>query len=249
MKDVTTQALVLRTGHFREIDIWLKLLLPGSGIQTAFAFGGARSKHRFPGCLDVLNTLNCRLRTSGRGQFLTLEEASLLDGPIRLRSNWSRMGQAANCLRFLEILDVSAENAGEAFALVEGVRRTLESRALVSQLFPLFFRFAMACRVGYAPILSQCGLCGRALGQAPATFQVDDGLMLCAACGEGRRGKRQVSVSWSLRQLLQRLQQAQPEDWQDVTSFEDKRACSTLIDGFIQYHLGIVWDRGGFRKI
>ncbi|MBO4335092.1 MAG: DNA repair protein RecO C-terminal domain-containing protein [Desulfovibrio sp.] len=245
-----TRALVLRTGHFREIDIWLKLLLPGSGIQTAFAFGGAKSKHRFPGCLDVLNTLNCRLRTSGRGQFLTLEEACLLEGPVTLRSNWSRMGLAANCLRFLEVLDVSADNAEAAFALVEALRSTLESRASVSQLFPLFFRFALACRVGYAPDLVRCGLCGRSLGQTLAFFQVSEGLMLCAGCRHSPETVRQqLPVSWPVRRLLLAVQKDEPRDWQDLANVEDRRACSTLIDGFIQYHLGIVWDRGGFRKL
>ena len=90
------QAVVLRIGHFRESDLWLKLLCRGRGLLTLFAFGGSRSRRRFCGCLDVLNTLQCRVKTSGRENFLNLEEAVLLSGPQCLRGNWQRMGLAAN---------------------------------------------------------------------------------------------------------------------------------------------------------
>ena len=84
------QAVVLRIGHFRESDLWLKLLCRGRGLLTLFAFGGSRSRRRFCGCLDVLNTLQCRVKTSGRENFLNLEEAVLLSGPQCLRGNWQR---------------------------------------------------------------------------------------------------------------------------------------------------------------
>jgi len=246
VKEVTTQAVVLRTGHFREIDIWLKLLLPERGIETVFAFGGSRSRHRFPGCLDVLNTLECRLRTSGYGNYVTLEEARLISGPGDLRSNWSRMGLAANCLRFLEALDVPADSAREAFGLVEDLRRHLAESRTVSPLFPLFFRFAMACRLGYGPDLEHCSLCGRRLGDEPSFFQVSEGLMLCTGCA----GKFPSSllVKSAVRNLLCSVEYGAPETWGEARGYEERRACSALIDGFIQYHLGIVWDRGTFRK-
>ena len=66
MNDWNAQALVLRVGHFREIDLWLKLLVQGKGLMTAFAFGGSVSKHRFCGCLEVFNTLQCRFRRAKR---------------------------------------------------------------------------------------------------------------------------------------------------------------------------------------
>ena len=77
----TDQALVLRMGAFRESDIWLKLLCREHGLLTLFAFGGSRSRRRFCGCLDVLNSLQCRVRSSKDGRFLNLEEAALLQDP------------------------------------------------------------------------------------------------------------------------------------------------------------------------
>ena len=78
MTEWADHALVLRIGHFRESDLWLKMLCRKHGLLTLFAFGGSRSRRRFCGCLDVLNSLHCRVKTSGRGGFLNLEEAVLL---------------------------------------------------------------------------------------------------------------------------------------------------------------------------
>ena len=90
----TDQALVLRMGAFRESDLWLKLLCREHGLLTLFAFGGSRSRRRFCGCLDVLNSLQCRVRSSKDGRFLNLEEAALLQGPRLLRRNWHTLARA-----------------------------------------------------------------------------------------------------------------------------------------------------------
>ena len=122
-------ALVLGVGRFRESDLWLRMLTRRHGIVSAFAFGGSRSRRRFCGCLDVLNSLQCRVRSSKDGRFLNLEEAALLQGPRLLRRNWQRMGLAANCLRFVEAMGVGEDAATEAFLLVEDLRAVLESCA------------------------------------------------------------------------------------------------------------------------
>ncbi len=175
------QAVVLRIGHFRESDLWLKLLCRKRGLLTLFAFGGSRSRRRFCGCLDVLNTLQCRVRVSGRGNFLNLEEAALLSGPQRLRGNWQRMGLAANCLRFVEALGVNEEGAEESFALLQDLCRVLEEQDRLPALLPLFFRLRLAGALGFAPNLAYCGACGAPLTDR-ALFAVDEGQMRCAAC-------------------------------------------------------------------
>ena len=140
----TDQALVLRMGAFRESDIWLKLLCREHGLLTLFAFGGSRSRRRFCGCLDVLNSLQCRVRSSKDGRFLNLEEAALLQGPRLLRRNWQRMGLAANCLRFVEAMGVGEDAAPEAFLLVEDLRAVLEAEKAPPVLLPLYFRLRLA---------------------------------------------------------------------------------------------------------
>ena len=107
----TDKALVLRVGRFREADMWVRLLVPSRGIVQAFAFGGSRSRRRFCGCLDLLNTVLCRVRATGNGAYLSLQEGTLLHAPMALRRDHRRLGVAVNCVRFTEALGVEAADA------------------------------------------------------------------------------------------------------------------------------------------
>ncbi len=232
--------------------MWLRMLVPSKGIVTAFAFGGARSKRRFSGCLDVLNTLQARLTSSRLMNCYTLAEADLLASPKGLRSDWNRMGIATNCMRFLESVSVPEENASEMFHFMEDFRDSLDSGRMIASLFPFFFRFALACRLGYAPDFFHCGLCAASLDSSPALFLLNEGIQVCQSCQAeiSSPTKYHVFLPTSVRILLQSVRFALPSAWSDASLFSvEKRVCSYAIDGFIQYHLGIVWDKGAFRKI
>ena len=250
MTEWADHALVLRIGHFRESDLWLKMLCRKHGLLTLFAFGGSRSRRRFCGCLDVLNSLHCRVKASGRGGFLNLEEAVLLGGPQSLRCNWRRMGLAANCLRFVEAMGVNDEGAGEAFQLVEDLRKTLEEADNVPSLLPLFFRLRFAGVLGFAPDLGKCGMCGASIG-GPAQFVVDEAQLRCPSCraaaGPARYG---VELGAGGLDLLRHVQQEFPSGWHaEELPAADRRACAKVIDGFVQYHLGLSWEGGYFRHV
>lgn len=252
MKEWLDEAVVLRMGHFRESDLWLRLLCRNRGALTLFAFGGSRSRRRFCGCLDVFNTLQCRVRVSGQGDFLNLEEAALLRGPRHLRGDWRRMGLAANCLRFLEALGVDGEGASESFALLEDLREALEKSQGLPPLLALFFRLRLAGALGFAPNLGCCGVCG---GEAEhqASFVVDEGQLLCARCRRDRplaETRYCLAVSRRTLDVLRSVQQTFPSAWPVAAlGASEQRACARLIDGFVQYHLGLSWENGYFRRV
>ena len=252
MREWLDEAVVLRMGHFREADLWLRLLCRGRGALTLFAFGASRSRRRFCGCLDVFNTLHCRVRVSSRGDFLNLEEAALLRGPRGLRADWRRMGLATNCLRFLEALGVDGEGAPESFALLEDLREMLEEGRAVPQLLALFFRLRLAGALGFAPNLGRCGVCGAEVGEK-ASFVVDEGLLLCPSCRAARAlAETRYCVDISRRGLdvLRAVQQSFPSAWPaEALPAAERRACARLIDGFVQYHLGLAWENGYFRRV
>lgn len=252
MSEWQDEAVVLRMGHFREADLWLRLLCRSRGALTLFAFGASRSRRRFCGCLDVFNTLQCRVRVSGRGEFLNLEEAALIRGPRGLRADWRRMGLAANCLRFLETLGVDGEAAAESFALLEDLREVLEEGQPVPALLPLFFRLRLAGALGFAPNLGHCGVCGAEI-RGEASFVVDEGILLCPACRRARPlAETRYCVDIPARGLdvLRAVQQSFPSAWPaEALPYAERRACARLIDGFVQYHLGLAWENGRFRRV
>lgn len=250
MTEWSDQGIILRRGLFHESDMWLKILFRERGLVTAFAFGATKSRIRFCGCLDILNTILGSVKTSGRGRYLNLREASLLESPRNLRRDWRNMGAAANCLRFLEAADPDPVNSPRLFDLVENLRSWLERETKPVNLAPLFFRFHLAGKLGYAPDLLRCARCGAA-PPGEAFFATAEGLLYCPDCGRAAPDySRDVALSPLARRTLAQVQTSLPEAWPKTELIgSDKRAVSRAADNFIEYHLGLRWDNGFFRRV
>jgi DNA repair protein RecO (recombination protein O) len=244
----TDKALVLHVGRFREADMWVRLLTRRQGILTAFAFGGSRSRQRFCGCLDIGNSIMCRMKRTRAGAYLALQEASLLQGLRRLRTDGQRLGLAMNCLRFLEALDVQ-EEAHNAFALAEDILRILEEEPLPPPLLALLFRLRIASDQGFAPFLHGCAQCGRrARPGEDWQFLLDQGGLRCPDCRA--TGPYALDLTFAALDFLRAVQTSAPQLW-DASRLApaERRQCGRVVDAFVQYHLGIAWEEGRFRRV
>lgn len=272
--------------------MWVRLLTRRHGVVRAFAFGGSRSRRRFSGCLDVLNFLRVRAVTSGNGRFLNLEEGVLVEGPQRLRADFTRLGMAMNCARFLEAMDypeifggasdggaqfsqfaarssgyaqkatiqtrggqphdtrtdAGADATPDAFSLMHSLFTRLESQEPVSDALPVLFRLRLASDQGYAPPFAVCAACDKDLTGRGGYFSIADGVLLCPDCGAGSR--QALWVSAPALDVLAEVQATLPETWQpERLDAPQRRECLRLVDAFVQYHLGLTWDRGRFRRV
>lgn len=252
MAEWREQAIILRIGHFREADLWVRALMRERGIQTLFAFGGAKSRRRFSGCLDQFNTLDCHIRSARLGEYASLAEAALLASPLRLRADWRRMGIAANCLRFIEACGIGPENAGEGFSLLENLRERLESEKAIPAPLPLFFRLRLAEMLGYGPDFGACAACGRSFTDF-GWFLPGEGQTFCPTCAISMPRWRSVPplrLSAACLDLLDSVRQSQPCEWSDEGIGDtDLRQARRAIDSLVQFHLGLEWNSGTFRRI
>ncbi len=244
-------AIVLQTGKFREADMWLRIFSQKRGLMTVFAFGGSRSRRRFCGCLDVLNTISCRLKSSRNGQYLALEEGSLQYGPQRLRRDFARLGMVMNCIRFLEAFGISPEGAPAGYALLQDIFMLFEEDAPPHSLYPVLFRLRVASEQGFAPAWHECMVCGKSLAQADCIFHMNEGVAHCVHCEPQRRSLAYtVYLSAEVLALLHKVERAPAAAW-DIYSLsgKDRQGCFRAIDGFVQFHLGIAWEEGRFRRV
>ncbi len=247
-------ALVLHVGRFKESDMWVRLLFEHHGLVTAFAFGGSRSRRRFCGCLDVLNTITCRVKTTRQGQYMALEEGVLKKGPTVLRTQWDRLGMAMNCVKFLEVFGAGRESAKSSFMLMQNMLDVFEMPELTHNLYPLLFRLRMASEQGFAPDFVACALCDISLQAQGGVFHMDEGNVHCTACAQ-KHGKEfayayATQLSVKSLELLRKVQCEPPNTWNVLDlNFKDRQDCFKAIDGFVQYHLGIAFDEGRFKKI
>lgn len=258
--DWSDTALVLGLGRFREADIWVRMLTRRHGIVSAFAFGGSHSRKRFCGCLDVCNELQISTRTTRNGMYLSLLEGNLIRGPRRLRTDWNRLGMFMNCVRFLEALGVppdATDGSASAFLLLKDTLALLEEAGDIQDILPVLFRLRLASQQGYAPALDKCSSCGRSI-EGAAGFLVAEGSLVCRECG-AKRGNI-VEISGKSLDVLRQVQEKSPSQWHFLTSASsegsegallpaERRECARAVDGFVQYHLGLSWDRGRFRRV
>lgn len=249
MNEWRDRGVVLRCGQFRERDKWVKILCRERGALLVFAFGASVSKKRFCGCIDSFNTLDFLADESRFGEYVNMREARLLEGPRRLRKDWARMGLAANCMLFLEAMEVGPESAVASFELLENLRQTLEDKNNLPALISRFFRLRLASALGFAPNFSSCATCGEP-ARGDAFFLADEGRFICGKClASARINKFIVPADGHIFRALDRVASTMPDTWEDGDlSTRQARLAARVIDGFTAYHLGLVWDKGRFAR-
>lgn len=246
--EFSERVLLLHVGKFKESDLWVRFLSPTRGILTAFAFGGSRSRRRFVGCLDIFNEVHIKAGASGHGAYLALHEGVLIRGLSRLREDLPRLGMAANCAAFLQAFGVGPEGAGSAHFLFHQTLRLLEEEDSPPGLLPLFFRARLAFDQGYALETQQCMLCGKPFQQENAYLLLRDGQFACRACSAAQPGQRLVIGAQAL-ETLGKAHALPPSVWGELQLAPSvARECARIIDGFIQYHIGICWENGRFVR-
>ena len=248
--EFSEKVFVLQVGKFKESDLWVRLLSPTRGLISAFAFGGSRSRRRFVGCLDSFNEVHVRISGSGRSSYLALQEGVLIKGVSRLREDWRRFGLAVNCVRFLQSFGVGPEGAGEATFLMREILCLLEEQENLPRLLPLFFRARLAFEQGYALEVSRCSRCGRELSLESGTAYLilREGCIICPSCC-GHRAEQLLPLRSETLGALHNIRAVPPSQWAGIVlSSLAAREFARAVDGFIQYHVGIAWDRGRFVR-
>ena len=189
--------------------------------------------------------------------YLSLQEGNLIRGPRRLRTDWNRLGMFMNCVRFVEALGVPQDGAAGVFLLLKDTLELLEQSENVQDILPILFRLRLASQQGYAPALTACVSCGKK-DFDHAGFLVSEGTIVCPDCVSGRGNI--VEISGKSLDVLRQVQEVSPLHWHFLTSDSseetgevllpaERRECARAVDGFVQYHLGLTWDRGRFRRM
>ncbi len=243
--EYTAKALVLKVGRFRESDLWVRLLAPGRGVFTAFAFGGCRSRRRFCGCFDPMNQVQVRVKSDPRGRYLHLSEGRLLACHRRLRSDQARLGMAVNCLKFAEAVQQGPEGSEETYRLLCELLAVMDRPEAVPPVLPLYFRTRMAFAHGFGPELTTCLVCGRGVNDmASPHFAVERGRVVCGSCRTGIG--RCLPVFPGTLAALGHLAASAPRQWPNLVLPAAVRGqCGEIVEQFIEYHLGLGQDRGG----
>ncbi|MGL4722677.1 MAG: DNA repair protein RecO [Desulfovibrionaceae bacterium] len=250
MLHLTGEASILRIKLLREIDFSLKIFSKEYGFFTVYAFGGAKSKKRFIGCLDIFNRIEYVLLPSKSKDYISLQEAKLLQGTQELRKKVEFYGMLQNCSSFLEIsYPVLGLNNIAIYTLFTSLLDVFESTEKLSPFFPLYFRIKLTMMLGYMPVVDSCLVCKTLLSEIKTPyFSVEKGGLLCSFCKEDSSAIKLLSKETLF--FLEYIRYTNPFDW--ITMFfslQSKQECFALMEDFILYHLGISWEKGYFKRL
>lgn len=243
------KVLVLRTGRFKEYDLWVRFLSPTKGILTGFAFGGCKSRKRFSGCLDALNLVLFKVSSGKGNRYLVLEEGSLINGYPELKKDTSRLGMAVNSLRFVQQICPEGDDSSGIYSLMLDYLETMEKNCGVPSFFPLLFRASAAFSHGYQPCLDSCCRCGTQLKDiARPGFLFAEGKIVCERCGQD--SDRVIRTSPGSLIFLDVLKASGPDEWTrwtpDSTILQD---CFQMVESFVQYHLEGSFQADNFKSV
>ncbi len=251
-EEFTEKCIILKVGQFRESDCWVRFLSPSRGIMSAFAFGGLKSKRRFPGCLEALNYVSLYVTSNRTGSYYALQEGSLLRRFSGIHKDLVRWGMAVNCLKFVVAAHIGAFSSSEVFEHFYLALSLLETQSHPSDKIPLMFRVWVACEYGYRPDCLQCIQCGRRIGlQEKGVFSIDSGCVTCLCCHQSNRIIKGRLLPGEVLHVMQSIvNQSRLEDnnGQEISP-DSIRIAWQVLDTFVQIHMGLIWDSGDFRRL
>ncbi len=186
MPPVKSRAIVLRRHPVGETSGVVVCYTRDHGKVRLIAKGVRRGGGRLGAALDpfVVSGVVFYLR-AGRGLSL-VSQAEPEREFRRLRRDIDRQAYAAVALELVDRLVAEQAPDPDLFDALCGTLGELDSHPeedLQAELWR--FELSLADRLGYAPVLDRCVVCGRAAG-AGSTFSVEDGGVVCGSCEEPR---------------------------------------------------------------
>ena len=209
-KTLRTEAVVLRGIRYGEADRILHLYTAQRGRVGAIAKGVRRTKSRFGGRLEPFFRLDLLLH-EGRGELLTVTQATTVDGYPRLRASGAALAAGARaCDSVLRLLD-SAEPNPPAYNLLCRYLALLDDPGTPHAASPrtaLSFRLKLALAAGFSPELASCARCGEA--EHLAGFSGAAGGVVCTSCEAGAFPLSEQAHSFMVEAIARPLAEAPP---------------------------------------
>lgn len=226
---ITTQAVVVRLVDFGESDRIVGLFTRAAGLVSAIAKGARRSRKRFAGALQTGHLLEVDL-VQGRSGMGRLEAARLIEPHLGLSTDLGRIEEASVALRAIRDHVPSALADEEIFdALTTYLHDLAGGTADLSR--SLAFRLCLFDRLGVAPELDRCVVCGRlAPANRPACFDPARGGLVCRACGGAS-----VVLAASTRELARAIREGSRAEAPPPR--DAQLALSRALESFAAHHL------------
>lgn len=174
------EALVLHRTYYGESDIILTLFTAEYGLQKGFARAARKSRKRFGAVLDPFTQAIFQWKR-GRGDFLLLQEAELLNSRFGLRGDLQRLALASYGVELVSLALEEGQPYRQIYELLCSFLDYLEQGGdeLIARLL---FELRLVYLLGYMPHLLHCSECLKIFDHEGIRFDANRGGSLCLDC-------------------------------------------------------------------
>jgi DNA repair protein RecO (recombination protein O) len=174
------EALVLHRAYYGESDIILTLFTAEYGLQKGFAKAARKSRKRFGAVLAPFTQAIFQWKR-GRGDFLLLQDAELLNSRFGLRGDLQRLSLASYGVELISLSLEEGEPYLQIYELICSFLDYLEKGGdeLNSRLL---FELRLVYLLGYMPHLLHCSECLKIFDHEKVRFDANRGGSLCLDC-------------------------------------------------------------------
>jgi DNA repair protein RecO (recombination protein O) len=243
---LSTPAILLRTINYGEADRVVTLLGRSTGRVSALARGARKSQRRFGGGLGLCAIGEAALRERAGAELLTLESFDLKESFPSLGTDVACMAHAAYVAELVSKLCAPRQVEVDVYDWLRAFLGDLERAGAGAERLRVF-ELGLLRRLGFAPMVDTCAICGGARvspsaaadeeagGARAIAFRWDParGGAVCLACGRAGRPIRAV-----VRRALERLGETALEAAAGVELPPDvARGCREAILEVIKHHV------------
>ena len=186
MKVIQTEALLLRSVPYGEIDVIATFFTRTEGKISALSRGARKSMRRVGGALEPVHTLFVSLEDRGR-ELATLKEARIVTQRSGVVGDLDALEAAGVALRWLRHVCPPRTPEPRAWDTVNTLLDVLDARDQPARSALAAAALRLLADVGYALELEQCVRCGRPCPPGRAAFvDTSRGGLVCQSCGGAR---------------------------------------------------------------
>lgn len=240
MPIVRTEALVVKTVRFRETSLIARLLTRDHGVVPVIAKGARRPRSRLAAVGEIFQRLDVTYYAKEGREIQTLSAVERLDSPDPTAGSLERMEAAGRWLRFLRAVVPDGAPARPIYELATiGLDRLGRTPIAALGRWETYHRLRVATALGHGPVVAACAVCGREVPDGGRlAFSIEDGGVVCGACGGGRPAAERIDAD-----AYARLTLYDHPDWGLLASADGDAPAEVgirrLLDRFVGFHVGV----------
>ncbi len=231
------QAIILRRQDFREYDEIITLYTLEGGKVNALARSVKKITSKNSAHLEPFSLVEAEIIKGQEVQHII--KARGLNIFLGLRNNLKKMSMAAFIVHLFDQLLEVGERDEQLFYLLQSWLEFLDVCHTPNNILVLGLEIKLLQRLGFTPILDDCGLDHERLGETNFFFYPAGGMLLCESCAKFKRQSNEELVVFN-RGLQDGLKVLLYGDWKKISeltlSEKEMKHLEISVYLFLRYH-------------